>query len=440
MALFGQKKDDSPAPDANELEKFRAENQRLRRAVEELSVLNEIALAINSTMEPDQINKLIVGKCVRRLGVQQGTIHLFGSNETDPTKTLVRVMQPGGDGLPMRLSIQLQGWMHKNRRPLVINDLANDERFGGADTKNLPIKSLLSVPLELKGRLIGILNLFNKIEGEISSEDARLAAIIASQCAQVIENARLNVEEVKLRQLEEDLRNATTIQKLLLPLAAPDIPGVDIAGVSYPARDVGGDYFDYIDLGDGRWGITVGDVSGKGMPAALMMANLQATMRGCAHSASSVSQCVSDANKLLLGSTDAKTFVTLFYAIYDAKDRTLTYCNAGHNPPYLAMSDGTVRTLDVGGPLAAAFGWSKYEEETIRLNGSERLVIYTDGVTEAADATDEQYGEERLLGLIKAWAPDTKCANFVDRVVTEVLAFQKDLPVADDITLVCLRT
>lgn len=437
-ALFGSKKDDAPTPESTEIERLKTENQRLHRAVEELSVLNEIALAINSTMAPEQINKLIVSKCMRRLGVQQGTIHLFGDSESDPTKTLMRVVS-SGDGLPMRISIQMQGWMHKNRKPLVINDLANDERFGGADAKNLPIKSLLSVPLELKGRLIGILNLFNKIDGEITSEDARLAAIIASQCGQVIENARLYAEEQKLHQLQDDLRNATTIQRLLLPLSAPQIEGADIAGVSHPARDVGGDYFDYIDLGNGRWGIAVGDVSGKGMPAALLMANLQATMRGSAFNTSTVSECVTAVNKLLLGSTDAKTFVTLFYAIYDSVNHTLTYCNAGHNPPYLVDAGGQIKTLEVGGPLAAAFSWSNYGEETVAMGPGYRLVIYTDGVTEAADKTEEQFGEERLVELIKTWR-DTPSKAFIEQVVNEVLNFQKDLPVADDITLVCLRT
>jgi sigma-B regulation protein RsbU (phosphoserine phosphatase) len=429
-------KGDPPADP--ELARLREENQRLHRAVEELSVLNEIALAINSTMAPEGINELIVSKCVKRLGVTQGTIHLFGATEEDPTKTLVRVSQPGTGVLPMRLGIQLTGWMMKNRRPLVINDLAKDERFGGVDVQNLPIKSVLSVPLELKGRLIGILNLFNKIEGEITTEDARLAAIIASQCAQVIENARLYTEEQRLQQLQEDMHHAATIQQMLLPREAPAIPNVDLAGLSVPAREVGGDYFDYIDLGDGRWGIAVGDVSGKGMSAALLMANLQATMRGCARIATSVADCVTAVNRLLLASTDTRTFVTLFYGVFDAQARTFTYCNAGHNPPYRLSPDGRLQTLTTGGPLAAAFAWSRYEEETLTLEPGEILLVYTDGVTEAADATDEQFGEPRLEEIVRSGAKPGARA-LLDRIVAAVLAFQGDAPVADDLTLVCLR-
>lgn len=438
MALFSSKKDESTTPGSDDARRLHEENQRLHRAVEELSVLNEIALAINSTMEPEQINRLIVSKCVRRLGVEQGAIHLLTDSESDPTKTAIRVYD-GVAGLPMRLSLTMQGWVLNHRRPLVVNDLATDERFAGINTRDLHIKSVLSVPMELKGRVIGILNLFNKVNGEISPEDARLAAIIASQCAQVIESARLNAEEAKLRLFEADLRNAVNIQRMLLPQSSPVISGVDIAGVSHPAKDVGGDYFDYIDLGDGRWGIGVGDVSGKGMPASLLMANVQATMRGLAHSSASVSECVSAANKLLLGSTDSKTFVTLFYGVYDSRQKTFNYSNAGHNPPYLAAKDGTLKTLEVGGPLLAAFSFSKYEEATVQFEEGARLVIFTDGVTEAANAADEQFEEKRLIELIEKW-PQLPARQFIDQVVEQVFAFQKGRDVADDITLVCLKT
>ena len=422
-----------------ETKRLKEENLRLHRAVEELSVLNEIALALNSTMAPEDINQLIVGKCVKRLGVEQGSIHLFGETDTDPTKTLVRVMAPSQGGLPMRLGIQLTGWMYKNRRPLLVNNLATDERFAGADTKNLSIKSVLSVPLELKGSLIGIINLFNKISGDFTSEDARLVAIIGAQCSQVIENARLYAEEVKLKRLEEDLRHANAIQQMLLPGDPPKIPGLRLAGVSHPARDVGGDYYDFIELGNNRWGIAVGDVSGKGMPAALTMANLQAAVRGFANTSTSASQCVSAVNKLLGSSTNSKTFVTLFYAVYDSNLRTLTYSNAGHNPPFRFRADGSMQTLEAGGLLAGAFEWSKYDEETITLEPNECLMMFTDGVTEAANPEDDQFGEERLEASIRRH-PGLPAEMLIEKVLADVLAFQGTAPVADDITLVCVQT
>ena len=436
--MFGSKSD--PDPNVSpELQRLRSENQRLHRAVEELSILNEIALAVNSTMEPAQINELIVQKCVKRVGVQQGAIHLFSEAREDMAKTLVRVFDRDEEGLPMRLGIQLIGWMHKNRRPLLSNDLATDERFVGADTKNLKIKSVLSVPLELKGRLVGMINLFNKASGDFTNEDSRLLAIIGAQCAQVIENARLYAEEQKLKRLQEDLRHANAIQQQLLPSEPPEIPGIKLAGVSHPARDVGGDYFDFIELGNNRWGIAVGDVSGKGMPAALTMANLQALVRGFAHAAPSVSACVKEVNRLLASSTGSKTFVTLVYAVYDANTRQLSYSNAGHNPPFLFRTDGTMEELTAGGLVAGAFDFSDYEEATVELHPNERLVFFTDGVTEAADPTDDQFGEERLEKSIREFTQPS-ANGLIEKVLADVLAFQQDAPVADDITLVCLQS
>jgi sigma-B regulation protein RsbU (phosphoserine phosphatase) len=298
---------------------------------------------------------------------------------------------------------------------------------------------VLSVPLELKGRLIGIINLFNKVRGDFTSEDARLVAIIGAQCSQVIENARLYAEEVKLRRLEEDLRHANAIQQLLLPSDPPDVPGLNLAGVSHPARDVGGDYYDFIELGNNRWGIAVGDVSGKGMPAALTMANLQASVRGFANSSVSAAECVSGVNRLLCSSTNSKTFVTLFYAIYDSEKRAFTYCNAGHNPPFHFLPDGTMKELEVGGLLAGAFEFSDYDEETITLGQSECIMLFTDGVTEAANPDDDQFGEERLEASLRNHLGQEAPA-LIERVLDDVLKFQGTAPVADDITLVCLRT
>jgi len=424
----------STVPDSDNDSRLSDETQRLRRAVRELTILNEIAVAISSTMQLEQLTRVMVEQCVKWLGVQQGTIHLFSSAGSDVGHTLVRVIGPTQDILPMRLGRQLTYWMQAHRKPLVSNDLAQDERFDRTEAKDLPIKSLLSVPLESKGRLTGVLSLFNKVDGVITEDDVRLAAIIATQCAQVIENARLR-DEVAI--YEEDMKSAAKIQQALLPRNAPFIPEVDIAGLSKPAREVGGDYFDYIDLGEGRWGIAVGDVSGKGMPAALLMSSLQATLRGCARIATSVADCVQNSNVLLSASTDARSFITLFYAVLDVKSHTLTYCNAGHNPPMIIRGDGTLRTLEVGGPIVAAFDQSTYQQEVVDFMPGSRLLMYTDGITEATNPGDEQYGEARLEQLVRSSARVTS-RLLIERIIDDVLTFQKDASAADDMTLVCL--
>jgi sigma-B regulation protein RsbU (phosphoserine phosphatase) len=139
-----------------------------------------------------------------------------------------------------------------------------------------------------------------------------------------------------------------------------------------------------------------------------------------------------------LASTDSRTFVTLFYAVYDAGAKTLRYCNAGHNPPFLLKRDGSISLLEAGGPIAGAFDWKNFDEETLPFNSGDRLLIYTDGVTEAEDPTEEQFGEDRLEELLKREAHAGSQA-LIDHVVADVLAFQKDAPVMDDITVVSLR-
>ena len=285
----------------DKIHQLEEENLRLRRAVEELSVLNEIATAINSTLTLNQIVDLIVEKCVKHLKVEQAAVMLL-SEETDdkPFQTIIRRADTTANFLPYRLDAQLTGWMLKNQKPLVINDFKNDNRFSGIDESKFPIQSLLSVPLLSKGRMIGLLTVFNKkSEQGYSSEDQRLLSIISTQSAQVIENARLIEEEKALLQMQKEMQMAHDIQVNLLPKTPPKLAGYEIAGISIPAQVVGGDYFDFIPIDDKRLAVCLGDVSGKGLPAALLMANLQATIRGQTLLKPPPKDCLNRSNKLL---------------------------------------------------------------------------------------------------------------------------------------------
>ena len=196
--------------------------------------------------------------------------------------------------------------------------------------------SCLSVPLLSKGRMIGLLSVFNKkAEEGFNQDDQRLLSIIATQSAQVIENARLLEEEKALLQIQDELRLAYEIQTQLLPTTNPRINGYDIAGKAIPAKEVGGDYFDFITIDDDRIAFCLGDVSGKGMPAALLMATLQAAVRTQTMLNTPVDDCLIRMNKLLFRSTAAEKFATLFYAVLDTRTHEIRYSNAGHQYPFL---------------------------------------------------------------------------------------------------------
>lgn len=423
------------------LDRLEAENAGLRRAVEELSILNEVATAVSSASSLNEVIDLVVRKCVKHLRVEQAAVlMLSGQDEAAALRTMVRKVETDMQRNPFRLSDQVVGWIIKNQAPLVINDVATDDRFRAPirQTDGV-VHSLLCVPLRLKGSLIGVLSVFNKRGKEgFTESDQRLLAIIAAQSAQVIENARLGEEEKALQLMQQELKMAHDIQNKLLPTEPPAIPGFRIAGRSLAARNVGGDYYDYYPAGD-RYAICLGDVSGKGMPAALLMACTQATVRGQTLVESSAARCIERSNKLLYQITDSDKFVTLFFALLDPDGRRLHYTNAGHNPPIL-LSDKQVQPLDVGGPVLSILASIPYQQAHLDLHSGDLLVIYSDGFSEAMNRRFEEFGEERLLEVITA-ARDLELSpeEVIERSFEAVRQHSGGAPQTDDMTMVALK-
>jgi sigma-B regulation protein RsbU (phosphoserine phosphatase) len=428
-------------PEKNsEIDRLAQENIRLKSAIDELSILNDIATAVSSASSLERTIELIVHKCIKHLKVEQATITLLDPQRIGtPFHTIVRGADTSSEILPYRLDTELTGWMLKNQKPLVSNDLRNDDRFRATDRESCAVRSVLSVPLVLKGRMIGLLNLFNKrAGGDFTDADARLLGIIATQSAQVIEHARLFAEEQALKLMQEEMKLAYEIQMDLLPKEAPRLDGYDIAGVSIPAKTVGGDYFDFITLGDRSLALCLGDVSGKGMPAALLMANLQATLRGQALVDPSPADCLKRSNALLFRSTDADKFATLFYGVLDGATHRLIYANAGHNYPLLLKPGEEPVRLDLGGLVLGCLEEFRYVEGTAAFDPGDTLLIYSDGITESLDANEEEFGEERLAAILRAGGADAS-GRLIDRILTAVRAHAGDLTQRDDMTLLVIR-
>jgi sigma-B regulation protein RsbU (phosphoserine phosphatase) len=207
---------------------------------------------------------------------------------------------------------------------------------------------------------------------------------------------------IALQQQEEELKRAREIQQMLLPSKLPQLARVQIAGAWQPAREVGGDYFDVIQLDKDRLGICVGDVAGKGITAALLMANLQASFRAFATTEASPQVVCTKLNKFLCANLAAGKFVTFFYAVLDADAGTLTYENAGHSPGLLLRTKGTTETLPGGGAVLGALPDWTYQDYTVQLQPGDQLLLSTDGITEAENAKREEFGDERLLEAARA--------------------------------------
>ncbi len=430
----------NPEQGDKEIQKLLEEIKLLRRAVEELSMLNEIAVAISSTLSLERILDLIIQKCLKHLNVEQGAIMLLDEKTEDkPFQTVARRGDTISLHLPYRLDSQLSGWMLKNRNALIINDFQSDNRFLKRGKEPFFIQSLLCVPLKQKGRMIGLIALFNSQSNHgFSSEASRLLSIIATQSAQVIENARLLEEEQALIRMQEELRLAYEIQMNLLPKKAPVIKGYDIVGRSIPAKDVGGDYFDFILMNGDQLAFCLGDVSGKGMPAALLMANLQATIRSQTLLNPSSSNCLEHSNTHMYQNTGPEKFVTLFFGILDCGSHQMKYSNAGHNYPILFSEGKKPQCLESDGIVLGCLESFSFQEEQMSLSRGDIFVLYSDGITEAFNDREEEFGEKRLIQVV-----DENRSHTAERIMENILKAVRlhtgDSPQMDDITLIVIK-
>jgi sigma-B regulation protein RsbU (phosphoserine phosphatase) len=419
---------------------LQTENADLRKALQELSVLNDIASAINSTKSVDSIILLIVNKCIKHLNVEQCVVMLLDKEDNNSEfHTMIRRADTSKINLPFKLDRQLAGWMIQNKKSLIINDLSNDKRFLIQHNTDMPIDSLLCTPLIVKDKLIGLISLFNKKHDvDFSTNDERLLSIIASQSASVLENARLYEEEQMLICMQEEMRLTRKIQLKLLPKELPIIQGYEIIASSIPAKEVGGDYYDFIELPKNKLAFCLGDISGKGLPAAMLMSNLQATLRGQILNNTKPCECITTANRLLYYSTEPDKFATLFYGVLDYKNDTVSYCNAGHDNPIIVGKINNRKFIKTGGLLMGALADSTYEGADLKLERGDLVVVFSDGITEAMNENDEVFSLERLEEIVKENV-EISANELHDKIYTEVKGHAVNAEQSDDMTLLIIK-
>jgi len=419
-------------------ESLQEEVARLRRAVEELSVLNDLARSIGASLDSQQVMRTIIQRSLHAVQAEQGVITLVGSDPVSDTTTLIRTQLSTSEHPKFHLDRALLGWMYLNTKPLLVNDPQHDERFRGVHF-DASVRSILCVPLVVKSALKGVLTAYNKKDQQgFTPGDERLLAIIAAQSAQVVENARLYEEERLYIKMKEELRLASRIQSDLLPKEPPQIPGYDIAATTIPAEQVGGDYYDFICCHQNRLVVCLGDVSGKGLPASLLMANLQATLRGQALLTPIPKECLARANRLLFNSTSPEKFATLFYAVLDLERQSFCYSNAGHERPILVKANGEALRLCTGGlPLGMVDEWV-YEDESVDFHSGDLLVVFSDGIGETVDEQGEHFGDERALEVVKANA-HFSAGGLMERILDAVRTYSGNSLQSDDRTLVVVK-
>jgi sigma-B regulation protein RsbU (phosphoserine phosphatase) len=285
----------------------------------------------------------------------------------------------------------------------------------------------LLMPVFSDDELRGVLRFAGKSAGqEYDSADLEFLTALADQVA-------IAANQFRSRKERQEAEYALDIQRGLLPREIPQVPGFTIAGAWQPARTVGGDYYDVFKLSETQLALLIADVSGKGMPAALLMASLQATVRAYATAESSPADLCGKVNHAISRSITTGKFITFFYAVLDSAGRRLSYTNAGHNPPLLARQDRSCLKLETGGAVLGVFAEGAYEQASIDFLPGDRLVLFTDGITEAIDSNGEEFGEERLIAILRK-NPAAPAPALRDLIMQSVTQFCRE-DFADDATL-----
>jgi serine phosphatase RsbU (regulator of sigma subunit) len=290
---------------------------------------------------------------------------------------------------------------------VVLDDMRVDGRVKYKEaTLREGLVSQLTVAMKFRRKAIGVLRLYSPKPRQFYEDDINLARAIASQCAVAITNAKLYVEAIKGQKMAEQVRLAGVIQRRMIPEKAPSMPGLDIAATYIPCFDVGGDFYDFLRLSDSCIAIAIADVMGKGIPAAIMMSLFRGAVRAYVDTEAdkgAVGRIIDKLNKMACGECKDGEFVALLYAILDVKEETLTYCNCGHEPALL-IRDGRIVELDKGGFVLGIEAQTEYEIETLKLQGGDCLLFYTDGLIDAADFEGQFWGRDRMLDTAKQFA------------------------------------
>jgi phosphoserine phosphatase RsbU/P len=323
---------------------------------------------------------------------------------------------------------------------VLVRDTSIDDAF--RERKSIVeqnIRTLMAVPLQTRDQIIGIIYVDSpSLLREFTRDDLNLLTVMANVAAIRIEQSRFAEMEQARKLLARDLEQAADIQRQFLPGTAPPVGGLDLAGHNAPCRTVGGDYYDFFPYENNRVAMVLGDVSGKGMPASLLMMGLQARVEVLAEEPRDLALVMTKLNRITAANCPSNRFITLFFCILDGDTGELTYCNAGHNPPVIVRANGSHELLPGGGPVIGIIGSIEYTALHAQLDHGDTLVIYSDGVTEAANTLDDEFETDRLAEAV-AGVRDQSAEAILAEINRAVASFTVGVPQGDDITVIVAK-
>ncbi|HEY6195191.1 MAG TPA: GAF domain-containing SpoIIE family protein phosphatase [Candidatus Eisenbacteria bacterium] len=411
-------------------------SQEIERRALEKNVLLEVTRALAMPFELEDVVAAILVSLRQVVDYDAAAIYLVTRN----TATLEMVSAQGyPEGSESAFDLQIGqgivGWVAKSGQSVIVPDVRKDSRYVAARHTT---RSEIATPMMFEGRVTGVFNLESDHLDVYHDGHLELLAAFAVQAAMAVERARTARERVEARRLEKELAIARDIQRSFLPASAPRVPGFDLAGTSISHAQVGGDYYDFIAVSDTRLGLAIADVSGKGIPAALLMAGFRMSLLAEIRNEYAIRAVMRKVNHLLHESTERDRFVTAFYGVLDWRNGVLIFSNAGHNPPLLLRADGTTEELSDGGVALGVLEDTQYEERPLALADGDVVVLYTDGVSEAEDEHGEQFGPARIERLVRSH-PEHNARELTQDIVAAVLDWAGEGGLGDDLTLLVMR-
>ena len=373
---------------------------------------------------------LILTLSMEAVGAERGAVLILEDGE-------LRSQAVRGESLLISSSVRDK--VLQEKKSILVADLLEHDLKNQMSLVGQQIRSVMAVPLQAEDRVIGMIYVDNRdVVRPFTPHDLNLLTVLGNVAAIRIEHERLIEIEQAERLMERDLRQAAEIQRGLLPTGAPGVAGLELAGHNAPSRGVGGDYYDFLPGEDGSVTLVLGDVCGKGMAAAMMMSALQARVHLLTETGGDLGTFLARLNRSLAARCPANRFVSLFVATIDPGTGAMTSCSAGHNPPLLRRAGGAIEVIQGGGPVLGILPDAAFTPVRHTLEPGDVLLIYSDGLTEAADDAGREFGTERLSQILATCA-DSPPAAIVARVLAEVGRWTAGTPLADDLTLVVAR-
>jgi sigma-B regulation protein RsbU (phosphoserine phosphatase) len=413
--------------------------------VDKLRLLLDITKTISRSLDLEEVLNLVMDTLGSLLPYDAAGIYLIESSPEDSSpyifkSRVIRGYQISFELIEPRLKMGegLLGTVAQTGKPIISPDVSQDPRYFAARDRT---RSEMVAPIISNDRVIGAFDLESDDLNAYTEDDLSVLQLLTSQVAIIIEKVQLHEQVVEKKRIQAQLEIARQVQLELLPSSDPVIENFDVSAYVFPTEEVSGDYYDWVKIFDDQIGIVVADAVGKGIPAALLMAFLRASLRSCVQIGYAPHIAFSKVSSLLRDSIEDNQFITAIYGILDSTNKTFVFSNAGHNPPLLIKADGEYRYVEYGDVPLGMFDDSHYHQHFIRFEEGQVLVIYTDGLTEAASPTGEEYGQDRLAKrVLEGLQVHLPAKQLIDHIRKGVADFTGRKFLDDDGTLFIVKS